>query len=149
MYPFKRLIEAVNRYKEQHKSWPTVTISRDFWNAYADEIADLAGKGVDITVVDDPYIRGFYFTNTSKADGGTVDTLYDLKEQVENLIDDGKGHWPVRFLPHDARVYLQIKLLAIIPGSAPVEGLELRHDFADAPEGEHILVLVGQDDMED
>lgn len=73
----------------------------------------------------------------------TISTLDELKEQVDQLVSEGKGHWPVKYLPHDANCYLQIKLCPIIPGQAPFEGLELMPDFADAPEGEHILMLVG------
>lgn len=51
MYSFDQLVEAVNNFKDQHGSWPTVNISKDFWEEHADEIADLSQKGVDITVV--------------------------------------------------------------------------------------------------
>ena len=149
MYSFDQLSEAIQTFKDQHGGWPTVVVSSDFWEEHAHKIADLSNKGVDITVSDTPHFKGFYFTNIPRTHEDTINTVRDLKEQVETLIDQGKGHWPVRFLPQDARVYLQIRLCPIIPGQAPVEGLELHSHYADAPEGEHVLVLFGQDTFDE
>lgn len=149
MYTFDQLSEAINNFKKQHGEWPTVVISNDFWEAYPHKIAELSKKGVDITVSEVPHFKGFYFTGIPRTDEQTIGTVRDLQEQAQTLIDQGKGDWPVRFLPHDARVYLQIKLCPIIPGQAPLEGLELHSHYADAPEGEHVLILFGQDRLED
>ena len=149
MYSFDKLSEAVGTYKEQHGEWPTVVISSDFWEQHAHGIADLSNKGVEITVSEGPYIKGFYFANIPRTDEKTINTVRDLKEQAQKLIDEGLGHWPVKFLPHDARVYLQIKLCPIIPGQAPAQGLELHSHYADAPEGEHVLILFGQDTFDE
>lgn len=148
MNAFERLTSQINQFKQKHDIVPSVTVSHSFWEQYAHQIADLSDQGIGITVTPDLASAESFLLAYPNDQHPTIDSLYDLKDEVDRLIDQGKGHWPVKFLPYDANVYLQIKLCPIVPGKEPVEGLQLQSDFADAPEGEHVLVLFGQDKLE-
>ncbi|SMO72460.1 hypothetical protein [Fodinibius sediminis] len=143
MKSITQLREAINSFIDAHGSKPAIKISKAYWEDNASEIAMLSKEGYDIVVTEELESRKSFHVGPSPNLYPTVNTLNDLKEQVDRLIEEGKGHWPVKYLPHDANCYLQIKLCPIIPGNAPFEGLELMSGFADAPEGEHILMLVG------
>ncbi|MGD8749764.1 MAG: hypothetical protein PVI44_14975 [Balneolaceae bacterium] len=150
MESFEKLQQRIQNYHEEHGLYPQVKVSEKFWEKYAYEIAELAGKGIDIRVIGNLWQEeSFIIENPQHQNHETINTVFDLWKQAGKLIAEGKGEWPVRFQPHDARVYLRVKLCPIVPGKAPSEGLELFPDFAGAPEGEHVLVLFGEDDDSD
>lgn len=148
-------MKSIDRLREQAEDFlnrngvpPALKVSPQFWKKHPHELSALANKGYNIEVLDELQSETNFMLVYPSNQHPTIENLIDLRDQANKLIAEGKGHWPVHFLPHDAECYLQIKLCPIIPGQEPAEGLQLRPDFASAPEGEHILVLFGQDDIE-
>lgn len=141
MKPFELLLDRINQFEENEGYLPKVRISRAFWNEYAHEIADLAKDDISINVVDS--IRGPHSFLLEKASEKSleIDTLFDLKQMVDKWVGQGKGHWPVRCMSMDDDIYIPIQLYAIVPGEAPLDGLELFTEFWGAPSAEHILVI--------
>lgn len=71
-----------------------------------------------------------------------IKTLNDLKRQVDKLVSEGKGHWPVYHKAHKGQIYVPIEIYDVTPGpfGAPYEGQQLEPYFWKAPKGEHIIV---------
>lgn len=79
--PIELLYERINAFEHDEGYLPKVRISKAFWNKYAHEIADLAGDGISINVIDK--IRGRHsFLLEKESEGSTkIDTLLDLKNK--------------------------------------------------------------------
>lgn len=140
---FDLLLERINDFYHNEGFYPKVRISKAFWEQFAHEIADLASDGITINVVDNIRNRHSFLLGKTDTRATQIDTLKDLKKQVDKWVKEGRGHWPVRCMAMNADVYIPIQLFAIVPGEAPEDGLELFKEFPGAPKGEHILVITG------
>lgn len=74
-----------------------------------------------------------------------IRTLNELKVVIDQLVEEGKGDWPVVHKADEGPVYTPVKVYAIDPDEVPdLEGLQLDQSFVDAPDGKHIVVDFGQ-----
>lgn len=135
------LRERINDFYHNEGYYPKVRISKAFWEQFAHEIADLAKDNISINVVDNIRSRHSFFLEKANDKSPEIDTLLDLKKVVDKWVGQGKGHWPTRCMSMDDDIYIPIQLYAIVPGEAPMDGLELFEEFWGAPEAEHILVV--------
>lgn len=70
-----------------------------------------------------------------------IRTLKELKYVIDELVEKGKGDWPVVHKASEGPVYTPVQIHAIDPDkSAPFKGLELDSSFIDAPSGKHVLI---------
>lgn len=140
---FDLLLERINDFYLNQGYYPKVRISKAFWEEYAHEIADLAKDSISINVVDNLRSRHSFLLEEVDMEEAKIYTLNELRDRVDRWVMEGKGSWPVHCMATDDDVYVPIQLYAILPGEAPMEGLELMADFPGAPDGEHILVVTG------
>lgn len=138
------LLEAINIYYQEHGHYPQVEISQPFFDDHAWDIDKLSKDGISVRVVDKLYFRSFNLIGATK--GQNIDTLHELKKLVDKMVSEGKGHWPVRGIPPDAKVFLPIHLYPIIPGDDPAEH-DLENEItAGHPESEYIRIIMGDID---
>ena len=131
-------------HKDKHGKYPTVRISKGFWEENADVIAELSNQGIDINVDDRILLKNTFLLGDIEKAGTTVDTVKDLKKLVDQMVEDGKGDWPLRNMPPDTNSYHKLRFYTIVPGEEPYEGLQLFPSFWGAPKAEHILVQIGE-----
>ncbi|SHG59637.1 hypothetical protein SAMN05443144_13714 [Fodinibius roseus] len=140
---FDLLLSQINDFYHTHGYYPKVKVSMPFWENNAHSIAKLANKHIEIAVIKSLKGKNSFLLEGMEEESPIINTLFDLKSQVDTWIMEGKGDWPVLCLAMEENIYIPIQLYAIVPGDAPQEGLDLFSDFTGAPEGEHILVLTG------
>lgn len=115
-----------------------------FWEHNAHEISKLAKDNIKINVVDSILGRHSFLLEDVAGKGFEIDTLMNLKGKVDKWVDEGKGSCPVRCMATEADTYIPIQPYAIVPGEAPMEGIDLFKNFTGSPDGEHILVITGE-----
>lgn len=144
MKPVDNLLEAVKTFYHEHGKYPDVEVSSEFFDEYAWDIDKLSKDGITVRVVDKLHFRSFNLLSPSK--GQEINTLDDLKRIVNNLVNEGKGHWPIRGIPPDSHVFLPIHLYPIIPGDDPSEH-DLENEItAGHPKSEYIRIIMGDID---
>ncbi|WP_139240323.1 hypothetical protein [Fodinibius roseus] len=138
---FDLLLSRIDDFYHTHGYYPNVKVSMAFWENNARNIAQLANKYIEITVTKNLRAKDSFLLEGMEEQSSVIDTLFDLKSQVDTWIMEGKGHWPVRCKAMNVAVYIPIQLFAIVPGEATIKGLDLDKNFPGTPKGEHILVL--------
>lgn len=141
---FKRLEKQINSYKEAYGTVPKVQVNREFWEKNSRRISKLTREGVRIEVADNLQLNNSYLLQYPREQYPAVDTLHDLKKEVDRLVAEGKGDWPVKVKSEDDYTYQKITLCPSVPGHPPVKRAELISDFTNAPDGEHILIMVNR-----
>lgn len=144
MSSIEDLLNAINNYYHQYGTYPSVEISPAFFDEHSWDIEKLSKDGINVRVVEKLHFRSYAIITKPK--GQNIDSLDDLKLVVDMLVNEGKGHWPVRGIPPDSNVFLPIHLYPIIPGDDPAEH-DLENEItAGHPKSEYIRIVMGDID---
>jgi hypothetical protein len=140
----ERLKRLLAEHYKEHDRYPSVRISKDFWENHASAIAKLADKGINIQVDENIVLENTFLLDDLETKGQTVDTLHDLKKVVDQLVAEGKGDWPVRNMPPDTNSFHKITLYTVIRGEEPFEGFAYYPNVWSEPLNEYIRLEIGQ-----
>ncbi|SHG18901.1 hypothetical protein SAMN05443144_1213 [Fodinibius roseus] len=87
---FDLLLSRINDFYHTHGYYPKVKVIMAFWENNAHSIAKLANKHIEINVVDNIRGKNSFLLEGMEEQSSVIDTLFDLKSQVDTWIMEEK-----------------------------------------------------------